>query len=97
MKINVDTVLSGLDGAALSGARGPLTLREVVIEVLMGTLDVDKDSTGAEKLALYQLAVKVNAGGMVDLLPEETSVLKERVGMGYGPVVIGPAYALLDG
>ncbi len=59
-------------------------------------LDADVREDGAAKVRAFNLALRVHAGGEVDLSAEEIVLIKERIGLLYGPVVVGPAWALLE-
>lgn len=98
MKINFDSTLKHIDGKDLTIKEGVgLTLKAACIESLMQITDSDRNASGEVKFKRYELAVKVSAGGEVEITPEEATMLKERVGEVYGPAVVGPAYKLLNG
>lgn len=102
MKINFDTVLKGLDGAALKFATSveetrDMTLKDASISGLTSHVAGDEHTSGEDKFKRYQLAQKVYAGGEVELTPEESSLIKQRIGKCYGPVVVGPAFVALNG
>lgn len=97
MKINFDAVLHHIDGKPLKTQESEMTLKTASVESLMAIIREDEQATGAVKLARYELAVKVNAGGEVDLTPEEAAILKDRIGKVFGVAVVGPAYKLLNG
>lgn len=99
MKINVDTVMASIDGQPLKGPDGKsdATLKNISVVALMTMFDQDKAMQGDEKLRLYEMATKINAGGEIELAPEDVVLLKKRIGFAYGPAVVGPAYKLLNG
>lgn len=74
----------------------PATLAFVATEALMQHVRGDENMSGEQKLRLYRLAGKVVHGGVVEVTAEEIALLKERIGKGYGPNIVGPAYELLD-
>jgi hypothetical protein len=96
MKINFDQELKGLDGEALKEGDKAFTLKRAAVEALVA-LAPDDRANGEEKCKRWQLAVRVNGGGEVELSPEEAAMVKERIGRLYGPLVIGPAWQLLNG
>ena len=49
-----------------------------------------------DKLARFNLALKIHAGGKVNLSSEETTLLKAAVGAAYPPLVVGRADQILD-
>jgi hypothetical protein len=96
MKINFDSELKSIKGEVLKNGEAAFTLKDASIEALVA-MSQDDRSDGTEKFKRYQLAVKVNAGGEIEITPEESAMLKDRIGRLYGPVVIGPAFVLLNG
>lgn len=50
----------------------------------------------ADKLARFNLALKIHAGGKIDLSSEETTLLKNAIGTVYPPLVVGRAIEILD-
>jgi hypothetical protein len=75
----------------------PVSLKRVAVEALQANLPDEQNMGGEEKLARFQIAKKVAAGGEQDLTPEEVSKIKLLVGRCYGPVVVGRAYEILNG
>lgn len=97
MKRNFDFVLKDLNGADLKqSADEVLTMKAVSITSLMGTHEADRNISGDEKLKRYLLAVKINAGGEVELTAEEIAQLKSLIGRAYGPIAVGPAFLFLE-
>lgn len=96
MKVDVSTVLNGLDGKPLLNGEQPLTLRDVATSALLATYP-DEAQEGEEKFKRFQLAVRINADSSVDMTPEQAAKLKVLIGKGFGPLVVGPAYTLLNG
>lgn len=50
----------------------------------------------SDKLARFNLALKIHAGGVVDVSSEEITLLKNAIGASYGPLVVGRAVEILD-
>ena len=103
MKIDFSTLLHGLDGEVLrtppmkQGEEGKLqTLSRVCVDALVA---VERNATPNGKISFerYQLAEKINDKKEVEVSAEEIVMLKDRVGIIFGPVVVGPAFKLLDG
>jgi len=99
VKINADAVLTSFEGKAILAVDGKsdATLKGIAVMSLMTMIDADKGMQGDEKLKLYELACKVNAGGDVELSPEEAALIKKRIGLMFGPAVVGPAFKILNG
>lgn len=103
MKRNFDFVFKNLNGtelkdgdAAVAGLDAALSIKTAAVNSLMSTFEADRNLSGDEKLKRYQLAVKINGGGEVDLTAEEIALLKLLIGRAYPPLVVGQAYLLLE-
>lgn len=78
--------------------RETIALATICINALMADLESDKNATGVEKLARWDFASRIhNAKGALDLTPKEVADLQDRVGTGFGTVVVGPALRMLNG
>jgi len=79
--------------------RKPLTLRIVVCNALMA-LDPQAKMEGVEKAKRYELAMRVVgfcAGETGEQFKvEEIALMKKVVGESFGPIVVGPAFKMLD-
>lgn len=73
----------------------PMELKDVAIEALLAV--TPEQQTGEQKFKQYEISQKIYPGGEVDLLPEDITLIKQRIGMIYGPAIVGPAYKLLNG
>jgi len=101
MKLDVEQQLCGLDGKPIpqTGEKGspPTTLKDICLTVLVNELPSDREkATGDEKFKRYILAGRINKGGVVEVDAKEIDTLKERIGKGYGAVIVGPAWLLLE-
>jgi len=100
MKLDVTQALCNFDGEPLRNETAdgePITLKQICINSLMANLDSDANMTGEEKMRAYSLGQRLHDGTVVDLVPEDLALLKERVGKCYGPVIVGPAFTMLNG
>jgi hypothetical protein len=100
MKINFDSELKALDGAALQTGGNeskPFTLKLAAVEALMRDTDQDAKQSGEQKLKRFDLAERIFKGGEIEITPEEAALIKERIGKGFTPAVVGPAFRLLNG
>jgi hypothetical protein len=99
MKIDFDTVLKRLDGKPLQVPDGDSTknanLSFVATEALMA-FDPQSKESGENKAKFWALAMRVAKGGEVELTVEEVSMLKQKIGENFAPVVVGPAWELLE-
>jgi hypothetical protein len=99
MKRNFDAALQNLDGSPMkTSAEDPsaVKLKTLCVNALLGNLEGDDRMTGEDKLALYQLAGRINKGGVVDISTEELTKLKARLAKGFGIAIYGPAAILLE-
>lgn len=95
MKINTTTILTGIDGENLVNGDEPLTLRKVIQTSLLTVMTGDEKLDGGAKADLWNLACDARADE-VDWSPETVAKVRARIGKGYGPAVVGPAFKLLD-
>lgn len=101
MKLPVNDTLKNIFGEPLLAPAGddqqptPMTLALVAQNALLGSLKGDENLDGSGKLTLYQLATKT-ADPNADYSVEEVSDIKKRIGRAYGPVVVGPAWAMIE-
>ena len=94
--IDFSAVLRDLDGAEISDGGKPLTLARVASAALLQAYIDESTLAGEIKVRRFVLAMKVAEAGELELTAEETAMLKERVAKGYGPLVVGRAWELLD-
>ncbi len=76
-----------------------MTLGNACSEALLSMLDrKDMDEDGSLKYMRWQLAGRIIAtNDVVEVMAEDITLIKKRVGKRYGPVVVGPVYDLLEG
>lgn len=96
MKIDVSKPLKNLAGLHLKDVDGDMTLKVACVAALMGQYE-GENLDGQEKFKRYELAKKIYAGGEVELSVEEIAKIKPLIAKGFGPVVVGPAYDILEG
>lgn len=95
MRVELETQICGLDGTHLIDGDGPLTLKRVCINALLNQFPGDNE-TGEDKLRRFQLAKKMNERQSLELSAEAIAELKQRIARGYGPLVCGQSWELLD-
>lgn len=76
--------------------RKELTLGRVCANALTSNFPDEQNLEGAEKMHRMQIALKV-LKPKFRLTPTEKETIKKLVGKMYGPVVVGPVWALLEG
>lgn len=94
MKIDVTAPILDINNEPLMDGDKPLTLRVVLQTVLLNSLKNDDELAGEAKVKLWTLA-NDTLKDQVDWTPEDVSLVRARIGVGYGPVVVGPAWAML--
>lgn len=72
------------------------TVRRVCCDALVAAFDDERNLAGEEKVKRFLLAQKLMAAEEVDLTSEDVSLLKKLVAKGFGPLVVGQAWQLLD-
>lgn len=109
MKTDVTQVIKDLDGNTLpitdptgriltaEEGGGPLTLRKVAIEALIQPLRGDEGLDGETKLKHFTLAMLVQEQDQPELSSEHIALIKQRIGKGYGAIVVGRAFKMLEG
>lgn len=97
MKIDFNKVLLDADDKpikAREGSEEPATLLLVAKVALQESAQQD---TPESKLKAFDLLMHVRKGGVVEITPEQSAMLKERVGRVYGPLIYGRATEILNG
>jgi hypothetical protein len=100
VKRDFSTVLLHIDGTPLKEDGNPtgkdLTLAIACVNALMATLPGDEALTGTQKLERWRLAEAVYLRHNSDIKIEDIALMKERLARCYGPLVVGPAFILLE-
>ena len=98
--IDFTQVLIGMDNKEIpntgSDPKKPLTIGDVTVQALETLLDEDRKSTGAEKFHMDEIARKVYQNKKAVLTAEQISMIKDRIGKVYGPLIVGAAWRVLD-
>ncbi len=104
MKINFDSEILNLGGKpiqeTIDGKNVNSILNGVCVNAIMANIPKPQNApqeTGRDKFKKFNLAKKINVGGIVEVTAEEISLIKEQVGACYGTHVVGPVYELLEG
>jgi len=100
-RLNVETVLTDLDGEPLKGTKGDILLKGVLCDALM-FVNPDpqkKRATGEEMVALHELALKINKpgeGGVVELSTEECTLAKTKAAEALVPLIYGQVHRIFE-
>ena len=97
MLVNVNQTLKTMDGQVMKdndgqGSAIDATVRLAMVNAVLSP--VEKES-GIEKVKKYELAKKIYAADEVDLNEDEIKLIKDRVGEGFAPIVVGQIFELL--
>jgi len=99
MKINVFVKVVDVDGADIiaPGAKGPMTLQDVIFNSILVPSQDDDDKKKYEKYEIFKKVKNANKDGLVDLDIEDIATIKKSIGKVQPPLVLGQAYDLLEG
>lgn len=92
MKINFNQVIKNIKGEEIKD----LTLKSVSVEALLATFADEQSLSGEEKAKRYLLATRIYANDELDLPVEEVAKVKQLIGKGYGPLIVGQAWDMLE-
>lgn len=72
-------------------------MKTVAVNALMGSFPTETPQPdGQAKLDRYLLATKINAGGDVELTPNDIVLLKKLIALGYPALIYGQMSVYLD-
>ncbi len=106
MKINLNQVIKKPkkthkekdDPFLKPGSTEPFCLRDAIIQALLSWDPNDRSVTGDDKDKQFKLYRKVlDNPDEVDFTSEEIVRLKELIGKGYGPLIVGQTWEMLEG
>ena len=96
MLVNVNQVLKAINGEimkdSIDGKAVDATVKMVIVNAILSPV---KDESGVDKVKKYELAKKIYNSDEVDLNEDEIKLIKERVGEGFAPIVVGQIFELL--
>ena len=97
MLVKVNVPLKTLDGQTMKdnidGQVVDATLKLIAVNAILSP--VQKES-GIEKVKKFNLAQRIYDNDTVELSVEEVSLIKERIGELFPPLVVGQAFKMLD-
>jgi len=99
MLVKVNVPLKTLDGQVMKDNDGQgnaidATVKMAIVNAILAP--VQKES-GVDKVKKFDLAQRIYKSDEVDLTAEEISLIKERVGESFPPIVVGQIWNLLEG
>lgn len=94
MKINFNQPIKNIKGEDIEN----LTLKTISVEALLAAFDDERSSlTGEEKVKRYHLATQIHTNDEIDITVEDISLIKKLIGKGYGALIVGQAWEVLEG
>lgn len=106
MKVNLEAVLTALDGSPRmlppkEGVREkevPMTLRLILVDALVHPKNDDEKTTGEQKLEKWELAktIKHHPEAWIDLPLSKVEYIKKMVNKIYTTQVVGPVFEMLE-
>lgn len=100
MKVNFDYVFRQISGEEIPNPNKTsehFTLRLAAVNALVAANPKEQIS-GDEKVKRYLLATRIFSGDdELELTAEEAALVKKVIGDGFGAVIVGQAWGLLDG
>jgi hypothetical protein len=100
MKVNFSTVLLDLDDKPIHTSetdKTPVTLAAVARMAMTSADDPRNPDDAAKKMRLFDTMMLIRKGGVQEITPEQATLIKEKIGMAYNPVIYGRSVALLNG
>ena len=92
MRIDMEKELTTLDGKVIG------KMKQFCVESLLAVFEDERNLMGQEKLNRFILAKKIYEGeGEIEIPIEDISLLKKLVGKGYGALIVGQAWEILEG
>lgn len=98
LAIDFKAEMTAIDGKAIPADPGKpeaLTLQRVCEDALIASYPDEQTLPSDEKNRRFWLAIKIH-GGEQNLSADEITMLKKVIGKGYGPLVVGRAFGMLD-
>lgn len=98
MKIDFSATIKDFDGTDLKEAGDkPVTLGMIAVRALNANFTDEANLPAEEKVRRFGMALKISEGGEVDFKAEDIAEIKKVIGRAFNPLIVGRAFALLDG
>lgn len=72
------------------------TLADICKKALLRLLQTDRELCGEKKFEYAQLAERTYKGGVCEVTAEEITLLKERIGLMFEPMIVGICYKIFE-
>lgn len=98
MRRNFDQPILDINDEPIKSEKGEIaTLAIVSINALLATYGDEPGLSGKDKVERMHIALKINRSPReVDLTTEQLAKIKELIGKGFPPLIVGRAYELLE-
>ncbi len=97
MNYDLSTPLLDRTGRALADGDRPATIATAIANALDTVATDDAKIAGAEKMLRYRLGSRILADpAHVTLTLDEAALCKSLVGAGYGPLIVGQVWSVLE-
>jgi len=99
MLVNVNQVLKTIDGQTMKDSDGTGNAIDATVKlaIVNAVLSPVQKENGIEKVRKFDLAQRIYKEDDVELTVEEISLIKERVGEVFPPLVTGQVWNILEG
>jgi hypothetical protein len=101
MKLDVNSVIEDLEGSPIMDGDKPVTLGAISKFALLNAFP-DEKIDNSKKVERFDLAMKISiamkqTSSETEFSPEEVSVIRDVVGRGYAPLIVGRVYQMTKG
>lgn len=97
MKVDFSKPILSMKNEPIMEDGKPVTLSTICSSALLAPYEDEKNLDGGEKVKRFKLASQVYDGGEQEITVEDAALLKKLVAKAYTPLIVGRAYALLEG
>lgn len=98
MKINVNQNLKAMNGETLMDNDGKGNAVEAILKtaIVNALLSPVQQETGIDKVKKYELAKRIYESDEIDLKAEEITLIKNRIGELFSPIIVGQVFEMLE-
>lgn len=97
MKVDFSKPILSMKNEPIIEEGKPITLSTICSSALLMPYEDEKNLSGDEKVKRFKLASQVYDSGEQEITIEDASLLKKLIAKAYTPLIVGRAYALLEG
>lgn len=97
MLLDQHSQIKDLNGAPLKKPDGAeFLLVDALHEVLQATFSDEATLPAATKVERFELAIRLTKPNPVEVTIDEAAELKRLIGKGYGPLIVGRVYEIIE-